>query len=107
MNKNNKKKETFVTNVSIKGRKIMKKENILLECQKEFLFNSEYGYNELHPNYKSLRYHCKRSDLREEIDIEEITKSELTILTKNVFEAISVYCENCRYRSKKNQLGHN
>ena len=85
--------------ISMKGSEIMKKENILLECQKEFLFNSEYGYNELHPNDKSLRYHCKRNDLREEIDIEEITESELPILTKNVFEAISVYCKNCRYRS--------
>ena len=86
-------------NVSVKGGEMMKENNILLECQKEFLFNSEYGFDELHPNDKTLRYHCKRSDLRAEIDIEGITQKELKTLTKNVFEAISVYCKNCRYCS--------
>ena len=83
----------------MKGGEIMKKESTLSECQKDFLFNSEYGYNELHPNDKSLRYYCKRSDLREEIDVEGITENDLSILIKNVVEAISVYCKNCRYRS--------
>ena len=82
-----------------KGGEIMNRAIRLLECQKEFLFNSEYGVDELHPNDKTLRYLCKRSGLREEIDIEGITKNELKTLTKNVFDAISVYCKNCRYRS--------
>ena len=94
-----KNKKTFDMNVSMKGGEVMNKDNVLLECQKEFLFNSEYGYNELHPNDKSLRYHCKRSDLREEINIEVITENNLSTLINNVFEAISVYCKNCCYRS--------
>ena len=71
----------------------------LSECQKEFLFNSEYGYSKFHPNYKSLNYHCKRTNLIEEIDIEGIAENELEILIKNVFEAISIHCKNCNYRS--------
>lgn len=81
----------------------MKKDDALLECQKEFLFNSEYGYNELHPNDKTLRYYCKRSDFREEIYIEGISKNDLPILIKNVFDAISIHCNNCYYRSKNNR----
>lgn len=70
----------------------------LAECQKEFLFNSKYGYDEYHPSYKSLNYHCKKTDLREEIDIDNIAIEELPLLVKNVFDAISIYCNNCDYR---------
>ena len=70
----------------------------LSECQKEFLFNSRYGYDEFHPNYKSLNYHCKKTGLREEIDIDMITEDDLPILIKNVFDAISKHCEKCDYR---------
>lgn len=70
----------------------------LTECQKEFIFNSRYEYDEHHPAYKSLNYRCKKTDLREEIDIDNITKEELPLLIKNVFDAISSHCKNCDYR---------
>ena len=69
----------------------------LLECQKEFLFNSRYN-NKYHPTYKALKYHCKKTDLRMEIDIDEIVEDELPLVTKNVFDAISTHCKNCDYR---------
>lgn len=77
------------------GEKVLKK---LLECQKEFLFNSKYGYDEFHPNYKSLNYHCKKTDLRVEIDVDMIAEDELPMVTKNVFDAISLHCDKCGYR---------
>ena len=75
-----------------------KKGSLLAECQKEFLFNSKYGYEEFHPSYKSLNYHCKRRDIREEIDVDVIAENELPLLIKNVFDAIAVYCNNCDCR---------
>ena len=69
----------------------------LKECQKEFLFNSKYD-NEYHPLYKLLKYHCKKTDLRMEIDVDDITKDELSLLIKNIFDAISMHCNNCDYR---------
>lgn len=76
----------------------MNKSNKLLECQKEFLFNSRYGYEEFHPNYKSLNYHCKKTDKRIEVDVDTITENQLPLLIKNVFESISIHCSNCDCR---------
>lgn len=69
----------------------------LIECQKEFLFNSRYD-NEYHPAYKALKYHCKSTDLRMEIDVDMINEDDLPILIKNVFDAISLHCDKCDCR---------
>ena len=68
----------------------------LAECQKEFLFNSKYGYDES-DNYKTLNYHCAQTNLREKLDVDFLYKEDLPKL-KNVFNAISIYCNNCDYR---------
>ena len=54
----------------------------LLECQKEFLFNAEYN-NEYHPTYNALKYHCKKTDLRMEIDVDMIAEDDLSTLIRN------------------------
>lgn len=74
------------------------KMNTLTECQKDFLFNCKYGYDEYHPNYKSLNYHCNKTGWRVEVDIDMITEDELPSLVKNVFDAISTHCNRCDYR---------
>lgn len=68
----------------------------LTECQKEFLFNSRYN-NEHHPAYKALKYHCKKTDLRMEIDVDEITDEEYLILNRKIYEAIFDACSKCYY----------
>lgn len=80
----------------------MNKSNKLLECQKEFLFNSRYGYEEFHPNYKSLNYHCKKTEQRIEVDVDDITDEQYFELNKNIYETIYDVCNRCRYNNLKN-----
>lgn len=71
----------------------------LTECQKEFLFNSRYGYDAFHPNYKSLNYHCKKTDKRIEVDVEDITNEEYFELNKEIYETIYDACNECCYNN--------
>ena len=78
------------------------KMNTLTECQKDFLFNSKYGYDKHHPNYKSLNYHCKKTDWRVEVNIEDITRRQYFEINKEIYKTISPLCDKCCYNNQKN-----
>lgn len=71
----------------------------LAECQKEFLFNSKYGYDECHPNYKSLNYHCKKTGQRIEENVDNITDEQYFELNQNIYETIYGVCNKCCYNN--------
>ena len=75
----------------------MYQSNKLLECQKEFLFNSKYGFAE-NDNYKTLNYYCSKTNLMEKIDIDLIREEDLPLLIEKIFNAISIHCDGCACR---------
>lgn len=73
--------------------------NRLKECQKEFLFNSRYGYDECHPTYKLVEYTCNKTDKRIAGCIEKITINDFIALNKEIYEAMCLACNECSYNN--------
>ena len=93
------KKETFVLNASAKkGVKIMEKEKKLLECQKDFLFNSEYKLGHLNEDEKLLYLSCEKTNKGVGAYIGDVSKDDYLTIAKKIFELISSRCEDCKYR---------
>lgn len=73
------------------------KTNQLTECQKEFLFNSEYKYHPIYPEEKTVNFLCDNIEKGVGVYIgEECEDSFLTIYEK-AFKKIFSLCEKCEY----------
>ena len=77
---------------------ILKKEDKLLECQKDFLFNSEYKLGYLNEDEKLLYLSCDKTNKGVGAYIGDISKDDYFTTIKSVFELISSCCEDCEYR---------
>ncbi len=89
-------------NVSMKGCEIMKKENILLECQKEFLLNSKYEPTEWNVNRKTFMHTCKKGGIHICYDIPDNLYSYLDIddvidIHKKMSDEMINVCQKCKY----------
>ena len=76
----------------------MNEESILLECQKEFLFNSEYKLGHLNEDEKLLYLSCKKTNKGIGAYIGDVSKDDYLTIAKRIFELISSRCEDCEYR---------
>ena len=77
---------------------VLKKENKLLECQKDFLFNSEYKFGHLNEDEKLLYLSCDKTNKGVGAYIGEISREDYFAITKGIFELILTRCEDCEYR---------
>ena len=85
------------TDVSTKGGEIMKKNNKLLECQKDFLFNSEYKTGYLNEDKKLLYLSCDKTNKGVGAYIGDVSKKDYLTIAKKIFELISSRCEDYEY----------
>lgn len=76
----------------------MNKLKTLLECQKEFLFNSEYKYGHLNEDEKLLYLNCKKTNKGVGAYVDEISKDDCLLLYKDILKLILSCCEDCEYR---------
>lgn len=72
--------------------------NMLTECQKQFLFNSKYGLNDIHPDHNAVDFICEKRNIRYGIYIPKDCIEDYFAFTQNIIKFISSYCEDCEYR---------
>lgn len=77
---------------------MMKQTDILSECQKDFLFNSEYKHGYLNEDEKLLYLNCKKTNKGVGTYIGEISKEDYFVLTEDIFQLILSCCEDCSHR---------
>ena len=85
-------------NASVKGGEIMKKSNTLSECQKDFLFNSEYKFGHLNEDEKLLYLSCDKTNKGVGAYIGDVSEDDYLTIAKRIFELILARCEDCEYR---------
>lgn len=86
----------------LKGGEIMNKENVLLECQKEFLLNSRYESTEWNANEKTFMHTCNKGRIHICYDISDDSYSHLNIddvidIHKKMSNEMVNVCQKCKY----------
>ena len=84
--------------MSQKGGEIMNENNVLLECQKDFLFNSEYKYGHLNEDEKLLYLSCDKTNKGVGAYIADVSKDDYLTIANRIFELILDRCKDCEYR---------
>lgn len=69
----------------------------LSECQKEFLFNSEYKLGHLNEDEKLLYLSCQKTNKGVGAYIGDISIEDYHAVAERIFELISSCCEDCKY----------
>ena len=73
-------------------------ENILAECQKEFLFNSKYEIGHLNDDEKLLYLSCDKTNKGVGAYIGGIAVDEYIDIAKDIFNLVLSCCKNCECR---------
>ena len=71
----------------------------LSECQKEFLFNSEYKYGHLNENEKLLYLSCKKTNKGVGAYVGEISIDDSLALYKDIFKLVLSCCGDCEHHT--------
>lgn len=87
-------------NASEKGGKIMNGGSVLLECQKEFLFNCRYEPTEWSEGEDIPMYICKKGGVNIYCDISEnIYVDDVINIHKKMSNEMFKVCEKCKYHN--------
>lgn len=77
---------------------IMKVSDTLLECQKEFLFNSKYEPTEWSDNQNIPTYICNKGRVNIYCDIfDNLCINNVVDIHKQVINEMFKVCEKCKY----------
>ena len=71
--------------------------NTISECQKEFLFNSEYKHGHLNEEEKLLYLSCKKTNKGVGAYVGKISKEDCFVLTEDILNLILSCCEDCEH----------
>lgn len=76
----------------------MNKSNKLLECQKEFLFNSRYELGHLNDDEKLLYLSCAKTNKGVGAYIGDISVDDYIDIAEDIFDLILSCCKDCACR---------
>ena len=86
-------------NDSTKGSEIMRGENHLLECQKEFLFNSIYKTTDWNVNQKTFMYTCNKGRVHICYDIPNdfnLDINKVIDIHQKMLDEMFKVCQKCK-----------
>lgn len=75
-------------------------ENRLLECQKEFLFNSRYKPTDWNVNQKTFMHTCNKSRVHicyDILDDSNLDINEVIDIHQKMLGEMSKVCQKCKY----------
>ena len=85
-------------NVSEKGGEMMKENNVILECQKKFLFNCRYEPTEWSKGEDVPMYICNKGRVNIYCDISNnVCIDDVLEVHKKMADEMANVCQRCKY----------